>query len=511
MFEGKKIIVGRDKMDTVSGITHKLDAFECFLKEYPEWRNKVVLVQISQPGQIRDAKLEAKISERVTQINSIYGSLEFVPVHFHRTYIENDKYLALLNIADLGLIMSVRSGMNTVSLEYIACQNEKHSPLILSEFTGTAGSMCGAIQTNPWNMYSVASSINKALLMSEVEKEQRHKQMYAYVYSHNSELWASSFINSIRKNFAQYDISNTKELDRLMISSRYRTSSKRLLLLDYDGTLTPITNIPSMALLDEETVHTLASLCKDERNTVWVISGRDIEFLDKHMGHIKGLGMSGEHGGFIRNPHGEWISLVERLDLSWMPKIKSIFEFYTERTKGSFIEEKKAAITWHYRNADPEYGTFQCNQCMDYLEGVIASNMPVEVVVGKKCLEVRPSVVNKGEIVSRILNSNPSDSPYDFVFVAGDDRTDEDMFKAINDFVAEQNQIPSFPNLLPNNTSGTLKPCMSSASLSQSLFQPDAADQNYFTVLVGPPNKKTSAAWSVRSSKELTDFFATLT
>ena len=101
----------------------------------------------------------------------------------------------------------------------------------------------------------------------------------------------------------------------------------------------------------------LEALTADPRNVVYIISGRDGAFLEQHLGHIKNLGMSAEHGGFIREPgEATWSNFTESLDMSWMTEVLEIFKYYTERTTGSHIEVKKSSITWHYRSADPEWG-----------------------------------------------------------------------------------------------------------------------------------------------------------
>ena len=120
------------------------------------------------------AKLESKVSDIVAHINGAYGSLEFTPVHHYHHHVQTDELYALLSIADAALITAVRDGMNTTSLEYIMCQQEKHGPLILSEFTGTAGSMSSALMVNPWDYAGLAKAINDALLMSDEEKISRH-------------------------------------------------------------------------------------------------------------------------------------------------------------------------------------------------------------------------------------------------------------------------------------------------------------------------------------------------
>lgn len=170
MYRGKKIIVGRDKLDVVRGVIQKLQAFHKFLEEFPEWRDKVVLIQVTAPALNDSPKLERQVSELVSQINGEFGSLSFTPVHHYHQIIERDEYFALLSVADLALITSVRDGMNTTSMEYIVCQERfNKSPLILSEFTGTAGRMRSAIQVNPWNIFGVAKAIDYGLRLSERE------------------------------------------------------------------------------------------------------------------------------------------------------------------------------------------------------------------------------------------------------------------------------------------------------------------------------------------------------
>lgn len=115
----------------------------------------MVLIQVTSPALRDSPKLETKVSELVSHINGTYGSLEFTPVHHYHQQIDRDEYYALLSVADIGLITSVRDGMNTTSLEYIICQQENQGPLILSEFTGTAGSLSSAMMVNPWD-YAVS-------------------------------------------------------------------------------------------------------------------------------------------------------------------------------------------------------------------------------------------------------------------------------------------------------------------------------------------------------------------
>ena len=97
------------------------------------------------------------------------------------------------------------------------------------------------------------------------------------------------------------------------------------------GTLTPIVKTPSAAVPSEATLEALSKLSADPRNVVFIISGRDGEFLEQHLGHLSNIGMSAEHGSFLRLPgQAEWTNLTESLDMSWMSEVEEIFKYYTE-------------------------------------------------------------------------------------------------------------------------------------------------------------------------------------
>lgn len=444
MYAGKKIIVGRDRLDSVRGVAQKLQAFEVFLERYPEWRNRVVLIQVTSPTSVEEEKedpgnkIASQISNLVATINGHYGSLSFAPVQYYPQYLSKQEYFALLRVADVGLITSVRDGMNTTSLEYIVCQQGNHSPLILSEFSGTAGTLPSAIHINPWDLGGVAAAINQALTMTPEEKLAQHTKLYKHVTTNTVSAWSKQFIHRLLTNLSSFDQSIvTPALDRAKLLRQYRKARKRLFMFDYDGTLTPIVKDPQAAIPSDRVLRTIKTLAADPRNAVWIISGRDQAFLDEWMGHIPELGLSAEHGCFIRKPRSDdWENLAERTDMSWQSEVMDIFQHYTERTQGSFIERKRVALTWHYRRADPEYGAFQAKECRKHLEETVAKKWDVEVMAGKANLEVRPTFVNKGFIAKRLVDeygTGPGQAP-EFILCLGDDFTDEDMFRALRDY-----------------------------------------------------------------------------
>ncbi|KAK3361786.1 glycosyltransferase family 20 protein [Lasiosphaeria ovina] len=501
MYAGKKIIVGRDRLDSVRGVPQKLMAFERFLEMYPEWREKVVLVQVTSPTNIEaekedtENKIASRVNELVMKINGMYGSLGFSPVQHYSQYISQDEYFALLRAADIGLITSVRDGMNTTSLEYVVCQRESAGPLILSEFSGTAGSLKDAIHINPWDLTGVAEQINNALTMSEDRRQAMEQSLLAHVTSKNVQYWIAGFLRRLvnvlgtRKN-----VISTPLLDRATMLKRYTSAKKRLFMFDYDGTLTPIVREPSAAVPSERVITSLKALAADHRNAVWIISGRDQEFLSQHLGHISELGFSAEHGSFMRHPGATtWENLAEKFDMGWQVEVMEVFQKYTDKVPGAFIERKRCALTWHYRLADPEQGLHMSRECQKELETTVGRKWDVEVMTGKANLEVRPTFINKGEIAKRLvttynqelraLNASAGGSgatKLEFVLCLGDDFTDEDMFRSLN--------------------------VLSAPSDGQSEIESD----NCFSVTVGASTKLTLARWHLLEPEDVVECVALL-
>ncbi|KAJ3900136.1 trehalose-6-phosphate phosphatase [Lentinula edodes] len=576
LYQGKKIIVGRDKLDVVKGVLQKLRAFEKMLQMYPEWVGRVVMIQVTSPSLADSPKLERQVSELVAHINGTYGSLDFIPCHHYHQTLKKDEFYALLSVADLAVITPLRDGMNTTSMEFVIAQERtKRSPSVLSELMGVMESdndssspgcsTQGALWVNPWDLHTVASAMHRALLMPEAEKATRHKYLYDVVTTRTSHMWANVLTEMLLQQMTPsvhgksdanatggskrgipyldiarlrkwYDAASTISSSASITHqpTHPRVKPTRLFFFDYDGTLAPIVKVPSAAVPSEQALNALNNLCKDERNLVYIISGRDADFLDEHLGSVgtadggRGLGFSAEHGGFVKEPKSStdgsaspWRNFTSKLDMSWMSEVYEVFRYYTERTTGSHIEVKKSSITWHYRGADPEWGQFQCRQCQDLLENNVAHKRPIEVLVGKKNLEVRPIAVNKGEIVKRLVYKHPE---VEFIFCAGDDKTDEDMFRALRQFTERPSSSPKTES--SSNGNGKVEFVME-APLSVTLVDGDdeegpasqtnntslngkyppmkihLAPEAVFTVAVGHSSKRTLASWHVPSPAEV--------
>ncbi|KAL6072926.1 alpha,alpha-trehalose-phosphate synthase (UDP-forming), variant 2 [Balamuthia mandrillaris] len=457
-FEGQKILMGRDRLDPIKGIPHKLLALEDFFERYPEWQGKVVLFQVCLPPRFNtlaqnDAQeLSSQINELVGKINGKYSSADFTPIHYLHQHLPITEVCALYTAADVALLTPLRDGMNLTSHEYVTCQRDNHGPLILSEFAGSAQSLGGAVLVNPWDTKGVATAIHQALLMSETERKLKHEYNYRYIKRNTALLWGKTFLGELMRleRFSKVPPLNFDD-----VVSKYqscREGKKRLFLLDYDGTLTPIVKNPVDAVPSPRLVEALRRLCDDPKNIVYVISGRDRDFLQQWLGYLP-IGLSCEHGLFFRpygggrrrgsgseiadgnedgedggNNNAEWEDLLSGMEFSWKDVVLPILEDYTERTPGSMIETKEVNLAWHYRCAEADFASFQAKELVVHLQNV-ASKLPIEILLGKKAIEIRPQNVNKGATVRKILSRHPLP---DFILCLGDDRTDEDMFMALH-------------------------------------------------------------------------------
>ena len=170
--------------------------------------------------------------------------------------------------------------------------------------------------------------------------------------------WATSMLYDIkfRKDFDMATAS-TPLLEVSKIKGEYKKASRRYFFLDYDGTLAAIQRIPSAAKPTERALKVLTQLTSDVKNYVYIVSGRDQDTLQDWLGGVPRLGFSAEHGCFFREIGStEWNSNQACTDDSWKESVLPVFEYFTERTVGSFIEHKTASLTWHYRLADPDFG-----------------------------------------------------------------------------------------------------------------------------------------------------------
>lgn len=430
-FIGQKIIFSVDRLDYTKGLDYRLNGYDRFLSDHCEWKEKVVFILNIVPS--RDTistynDMKRGIEEQISTINGKYSTLHWQPIIYRYNHLTFEELCALYQSADVALITPLRDGMNLVAKEYIASCIDK-GVLILSELTGAASELNEAILVNPTDTEEVADAINTALTMPLVEQRSRLSYMQRRIAEYDVQKWINDFLDQLiitKKDQETLKVNILREDNIKKIVSEFEKASKRCILLDYDGTLSPYQKLPSLASPSDELIQLLEQLTSDPANEIIIISGRDANTLEKWLGKLP-MNMIAEHGACLKFQNGEWKETTA-IKTEWKDQVRPLMQLFVDRCAGSFIEEKKSTIAWHYRNTNQELGFVRSRELRNSLLQLTA-NTSLQVIDGNKVLEVRMVGVDKGVAALGMLNDiNP-----DFILCIGDDATDEDMFKALRE------------------------------------------------------------------------------
>ncbi len=429
----QKLIFSVDRLDYTKGLSLRLKGYESFLEKYPAWHSKVVFNMVVVPSRSSIEKyreMKREIESTVGRINGKYSSLAWRPIIYQYRSLSFNEMVALYDISDVGLITPLRDGMNLVAKEYIASTVENNGVLILSEMAGASAELGDALIINPNDNIEMADAIFRALEMKIEEKGIRLRRMQQRISTYNVFAWAMDFFNQATDIKRRQDLNSIRTVNSIIterIVSDYRAASSRILFLDYDGTLVSFAKYPELASIDDTTLGIIKKLSSDPKNTIVIISGRDKDFLEKQFNGVK-ITLVAEHGFFIKRYGKVWESSI-KTDLNWKESIIPILNDYVNRCNGTFIEEKTGSIAWHYRNADPDFAQLRLHELRDDLAELIRNTTNFEILEGNKVLEIKCGRYDKGEAAKDLISS----THFDFVLAAGDDKTDELLFKALTD------------------------------------------------------------------------------
>ena len=426
LYEDKKIIFSVDRLDYTKGITNRLNAFETFLQNYPEWKEKVVFLLVIVPSREEISKYGERkkmIELNIARINGTLGNYKWSPVVYQYQSVDFEKLIALYTSADAALISPVRDGMNLVAKEYVASRKDLRGALILSVMAGAAKELQESLTINPHDSEQIAHKLNYALNMSHEEQARRLERMQRYLKKHDVFRWASGFLNQVEEVHSQ----DTKAIPltddyRIKVLEKYEEAEKRLLLLDFDGTLVNLKSRPELAVPEDRLIDLLNRLAANPKNEVWIISGRNREFLEQYLGHLP-IGLVAEHGGYIKNK--TWDSVIKGTP-EWKDRVIEIMHDYVDTNAESFVEIKEFGVAWHYRNVDERQGFMASRELLALLKNQLY-NLPTQIIDGNKVIEVKHFLAHKGTTCKNNILCND----HDFVLAFGDDKTDEDLFEEL--------------------------------------------------------------------------------
>jgi trehalose 6-phosphate synthase/phosphatase len=430
--KNQKVILSIDRLDYSKGIIQRLQAFELLLQLNPDYIEKIELFMVIVPSRDTVPKyreLRDSIDQLVGNINSRFRTMNWMPIHYFYRSFSIEFLSALYSIADICLVTPMRDGMNLVSKEYVASRVRNDGVLILSEMAGASKELNDALIVNPNNVGDMVKAIIEAINMPVEEQTSRMTSMRYIVKKFDINLWVKNFMDKLSEVKQMQESLLTKYAASAIrddIAAAYSNATSRFIFLDYDGTLVGFHGDINKAAPDEALYRILTDLSLDPANRVILISGRNYQTLDKWFGHLK-VDMIAEHGAWQKHLHEEWKALPLLTD-KWKNEVKAVLDTYTDRTPGSFIEDKTYSLVWHYRKVDKGLGELRANEITNHLRMMIADK-GLQMLEGNKVIEFKNIEVNKGKAAQNwLLDSHP-----DFIIAFGDDHTDEDIFKALPD------------------------------------------------------------------------------
>ena len=429
-FSGERMILSIDRLDYSKGILPRLQAIDLLFKQNPEHIEKVVLYMIIVPSRDTVAQykeLHDQIDQLVGNINARYRTLNWIPIHYYYRSFPVEELSALYNMADICLVTPLRDGMNLVCKEYVASRTKNTGVLILSELAGAAKELVDALIVNPNNIGEIYRAIIQALEMPLAEQQRRMTQMREVVAKFNIRHWVKIYMDRLKEVKGMQRSMETKflgETVRREIANRYVRANKRIIFLDYDGTLVGFNANINLAAPDKELYALMEQLTADSANRVVLISGRHHNTMEEWFGSFK-LDIIAEHGAWQKKLGFDWVK-IPGLTNFWKPEVQAILETFTDRTPGSFIEEKTFSLVWHYRRVEAGLGELRANELMTHLR-VYAGDKGLQLLPGNKVVEIKNMEINKGKAALNWLE----DQNFDFILAMGDDHTDEDIFKVL--------------------------------------------------------------------------------
>ena len=428
----QRIILSVDRLDYSKGIMKRLEAYEQLLSMHPKLHRTVTLLMIAVPSrtEVETYKnLRDEIEQAVSRINGLYGTTDWAPISYQFQNLPFERIVALYARSEVALVTPLRDGMNLVAKEYVASKNGQKGVLILSEMAGAADELSQALIVNPNDTPALAQTIYQALKMPNTEQQRRLKAMQARIGDYTVQKWGEDFLTQLERARANATHGQKKRLTRdeqSAIVTSFIKSKKRLILLDYDGTLHGFSSDirPDAVRPGPRLRAQLKHISEQHDTRLCIISGRSRKTLDQWFRGIPSLTLVAEHGAWIKQD-GIWHQNATAYDKK--PILSLLREFAT-RTPGAIVEEKDFALVWHYRAVNPELAYIR-NVALRHELRELTADTDLVVHNGNKIIEIKPSSIDKGNVAQRLAKEFPAD----FVFAAGDDYTDEAMFAALGE------------------------------------------------------------------------------
>ena len=194
--------VGVERVDYTKGLPERLRAIRRFFERWPEYRRRLVFVQLASPSRTRIARYEAlgaEIRDLVRRINDELGDRGWRPIIYRERHHDHREIRAFYRAADFCMVTSLHDGMNLVAKEFVAARDDDDAVLILSRFTGASGDLRDALLVNPYDLEDMAAAIHRAVTMPAEQRQERMARMRAVVREQNIYRWAGRLLSELAR------------------------------------------------------------------------------------------------------------------------------------------------------------------------------------------------------------------------------------------------------------------------------------------------------------------------
>ena len=425
---GCQTVLSIDRMDPTRGIIEKIDTITELLDQHTKLRGKALfLLRTFGSASNEELRTYAKdVKAHIDACNKRFARKGWKPIIHQHADSNRTEMTALYNIADVLLVGSLRDGMNLIGKEYVAARQSDRGVIVLSEFAGGARELSEAILINPYDRKGSIAALAAALTMPSRRQAATFTRMKQRQQRNTALNWSVTFIECLRHIKTRQTTIQSHSFNQRAahkVQTAYQSARKRLLLFDYNGTLVPVpkdgrTKPPPPALL--ELLQQLASV---RQNHVAIITDNSRTLIDNWF-HKHPVDLIACSDAAFRHD-GKW-SEDPQLATAWQEDARPILERYVIRTPGSYIDEKRYALIWHFENAEKELGEVRSRELMEDLRSFAGmENLQVNEV--GRLIEIRNAESHKASMLRNYL----ADSKHDFIFAVGDDQSNEAMFTVL--------------------------------------------------------------------------------
>ncbi len=197
----RRLIIGVDRLDYSKGLPERLLAYGQLLDSSPEFRRKVVLLQIAPLSRTEVAEYEdirRRLNSIAGDIHGRYAEYDWLPLRYMTRGFQRTTIMGFLSLAQIGLVTPLRDGMNLVAKEYVAAQPEEDpGVLVLSSLAGAAEQLRDAIIVNPYDVAGVAAGIAQGLRMPLEERRARWRRMMKVLHDSDVHGWVRDFTDAL--------------------------------------------------------------------------------------------------------------------------------------------------------------------------------------------------------------------------------------------------------------------------------------------------------------------------